>query len=138
MLQGFSHFRCQEQKGLLFHTLHGPNPLIPAVLQSAKDWQEPEEDIGRVLTSAMRQRKFSFIALAGQPDKFTSVLMAGFRARKEKVFLMLVQKILPVYCLPLLNCMLTSCEHRRMMPGFSGDISHCPAISTGQITYWPS
>lgn len=58
-----------------------------------------KEDIGRVLTSAMRQGKFSFIALAGQPDKFTAVLMA----RKERVFFMLDQKILPMDCHPLLN-----------------------------------
>lgn len=62
-----------------------------------------KEGIGRVLTRAMRQSKFFFIALAGQPDKFTAVLMARFRARKERVFLMLDQKILPMYCHPLLN-----------------------------------
>lgn len=94
-----------------------------------------KEDIGRVLTSAMRQSKFSFIALAGQPDKFTAVLMAGFRARKERVFLMLDQKILPMYFLLLLNSMLTACEHLRILSGFPGGISHCPAISTGQLTY---
>lgn len=42
MLQGFSHFRCQHRNGLLFDALYGPNPLIPAVLQSAEEWQEPE------------------------------------------------------------------------------------------------
>lgn len=97
-----------------------------------------KEDIGRVLTSAMRQSKFSFIALAGQPDKFTAVLMVRFRARKERVFLTLDQKVLPMFCLLLLNSVLSACGRLRMLPGFSGGISHCPAVSTGQITYWSS
>ena len=103
------------------------------MLRAGKSWKE---DVGRVPASATRQSKFSFIALAGQPDKFIVMLKYRFRVRKERVFLRLDQKILPMFCLPLLNLMLTACEYLGTLSCFFSGTSVCPDASTGQIRYW--
>lgn len=82
LLQGFSQFLCQHQNRLFFHRQYGPNALILVLLQSAEGWREPER--GR--WKGTRQSKFSFLAPAGQPDKFIAMLMARFRVRKKRGF----------------------------------------------------
>jgi len=42
LLQRFSQFLCQHQKGLFLHMQYRPNALILVFLQSAEGWQELE------------------------------------------------------------------------------------------------
>lgn len=138
LLQGFSQFLCQNQNRLFFHMQYGPNALILVSLQSAEGFRSQREVVGRVPASATRQSRFPFIALAGQPDKFIAMLMARFRLRKKRgFFFRLDQKILPLFCLHLLNLILTASECLGILPYIFGGTSLCPAASTGQILYWP-
>lgn len=138
LLQGFSQFLCQNQNRLFFHMQYGPNALILVFLQSAEGFRSQREDVGRVPASTTRQSRFPFIALAGQPDKFIAMLMARFRVRKKRgFFFRLDQKISPLFCLCLLNLILTACECLGILPYVFGGTSLCPAASTGQILYWP-